>query len=514
MNINEFFASYKNHPILFIGSGFSLRYLENSFNWRDLLEKIGVDLYENEEPYLDLVAECTQDDECNLPLLAFKLEQEFNKISASERHGKFKSINDEFYENSKKSISLSRFKIYVSKLLSDLNLKKNIEEEINELKNTAKNLSAIITTNYDKLCEEIFKFKPLVGNNILLSNPYGSIYKIHGCVDEISKIIITSEDYQKFEVKYELIRAQLLSLFIHNPIIFIGYRVGDENIQKILSTIFSYVDPKSPEADRIKSNFLLVERGSGADSDLILDHDIVIENTRTIRINKIKTNNFLSVYKGISNLELPVSALDIRKVQSVFKEIITQGDIKVSIADDIDSINNNEKILVVGSINNVKYEFHNNVDLINNYFNIISNKQKEILPVIDKLSIHSNHWFPIYGFGKLNNKISKEHSLKNNQDKKIKERISSIKKSAKVKFTDIDKIISSQKIPASNKIDCIIYNFSDGRIDIDSLERYLKSQKNKSDSSYRCLLCFFDQKKYKSKVLPLPNIQSTVPAKN
>lgn len=247
-----------------------------------------------------------------------------------------------------------------------------------------------------------------------------------------------------------------------------------------------------------------MERGSGADSDLILDHDIVIDNNRTIRINKIKTNDFLSVYKGISKLELPVSALDIRKVQSVFKEIITQGNIKVSISDDIDSISNNDKILVVGSINNVKYEFHNNVDLITNYFNIISNKKSEILPVIDKLSIHSNHWFPIYGFSQLLNSIKKTAVLKANQERKIKEKTKSIKQAAKIKFIDIDKIITSTKVPASNKLDCIIYNFSEGRIDIDSLERYLKSQHNKSDSNYRCLLCFFDQRKYRNKLPPIP----------
>lgn len=291
--------------------------------------------------------------------------------------------------------------------MKDIIYKADIEDEINELKNTSKNLSAIITTNYDKLCEEIFKFTPLVGNNILLSNPYGSIYKIHGCVDDISKIIITNKDYEYFENKYQLIRAQLLSLFIHNPIIFIGYKVGDENIRKILSTIFSYISPNSEIAQRIKSNFLLVERGEGADANLILDHDIVISDRTTIRINKIKTNNFLSIYQGISELDLPVSAIDIRKVQSVFKEITTQGKIKVSISDDIDNINNNEKILVVGSIHHVKYEFHNNTDLITNYFNIIKNKKSEILPVIDKLQINKNHWFPIYGFSTINNNIEK-----------------------------------------------------------------------------------------------------------
>ncbi|EMU0730896.1 SIR2 family protein, partial [Neisseria gonorrhoeae] len=82
---------------------------------------------------------------------------------------------------------------------------------------------------------------------------------IHGCVDDPSKIIITKKDYEKFKEKYELIRAQLLSLFIHNPIIFLGYNVGDENIKEILKTIFTYVEPNSPSANKIRRNFLLVE---------------------------------------------------------------------------------------------------------------------------------------------------------------------------------------------------------------------------------------------------------------
>jgi len=118
-----------------------------------------------------------------------------------------------------------------------------MKEEIAELKKIRKNIGSVITTNYDKFIEEIFEFNPLIGNNILLSNPYGSVYKIHGCVSDINKIIITSEDYENFLKKYELIRAQLLSLFIHNPIIFIGYNLADENIKNILKTIFTYIEP-------------------------------------------------------------------------------------------------------------------------------------------------------------------------------------------------------------------------------------------------------------------------------
>lgn len=183
-------------------------------------------------------------------------------------------------------------------------------------------------------------------------------------------------------------------------------------------------------------------------------------------------------------------------MQSVFKEITTQGKIKVSISDDIDNINNNEKILVVGSIHHVKYEFHNNTDLITNYFNIIKNKKSEILPVIDKLQINKNHWFPIYGFSTINNNIEKTESLKINQNHLIQKKITSLKTGAKVIFNDIDQIVSSPEISNYKKIDCIIFNVINSTININSFERFLKSYPNKSQSNYKSMLCIYDRIKY------------------
>lgn len=47
----------------------------------------------------------------------------------------------------------------------------------------------------------------------------------------------------------------------------------------------------------------------------ITEHDIDIEGMATIRINKIKTDNYTAIYDALSKLVLPVSAMDIRKVQ-------------------------------------------------------------------------------------------------------------------------------------------------------------------------------------------------------
>lgn len=40
MNISEFMESYVNHPVVFVGAGFSRRYLVGTYSWSELLKKI------------------------------------------------------------------------------------------------------------------------------------------------------------------------------------------------------------------------------------------------------------------------------------------------------------------------------------------------------------------------------------------------------------------------------------------------------------------------------------------
>ncbi|THT99368.1 SIR2 family protein [Lampropedia puyangensis] len=495
MKIQEFLGRYKNHPIIFIGSGMSQRYLTGSYGWYALLEKVALDVFPNDEPFLDLKAQCTTGDDVDLPLLAEKLEKAFDDVLSKDRNGAFSNINEKFYGLQRNGVSTTRFKIYIAHLLSDCNFIEGKEQELAELRGALKNISAVITTNYDILCEKIFDFQPLVGNEILLSNPYGSIYKIHGSIERPESIIITKRDYDKFKNKYELIRAQLLSLFIHNPIIFFGYSIGDENIRAILTTIFSYIPAKSDEAEKIRANFLLVERASGGASDIVLDHDVVIDGGINVKINKIRTDNFTKIYQSIGSLQLPVSAMDIRKVQNIVKEIIAGGDIKVSVADDIDEIKNGDKIVAIGSVHKIKYEYHNETDLISNYFSIISSKNMAIVGILDKLTIPKTRWFPAFGFSNLNNSIECSEKLKRNIFNKIESHYNSIVPSSKKSFKSISAIIANQSISDTNKADCIFYNFYKGAININDLEVYLKTG-GLSGTKYKMLLCIYDYKKY------------------
>lgn len=496
MNIKEFVSRYHNHPVLFIGTGISLRYLNNSYTWDGILSKISYDLTGGNEFYLDLKSECSDGKKYKYNKIASCLEEEFNKRLKEDRNGKFKDINDIFYENMSKNITVSRFKIYITKLLSELDFNLDKKSEIDELKKVRKNIGSIITTNYDKLIEEVFEFNPLIGNNILLSNPYGSLYKIHGCISDPDNIIITEKDYNKFNEKYELIRAQLLSLFIHNPIIFLGYSLDDDNIKSILKTIFTYIEPNSKEAEIIRGNFLLVEYDEGSENEEISEYDVDMDGFAIIRINKIKTDNYIAIYKSISDLQLPISAMDVRKVQNIVHEIYSGGKIKVAITEDINSLKNEDKILAIGTLKTISIQYSTASELMMNYFKIIDEANDQALNLIDVYNIQSKQYFPSFGFSLINNKVKCIDSLKEQQKKNLDNLKANIKDICKTEFTTIDEIESCTAISRSNKIHSIIWSILEGNICLDSVKEYLINFEDKTITDYRKLLCAYDYMKY------------------
>ena len=495
MNIKEFINGFKNHPVLFIGTGMSLRYLKNSYTWDALLKYISFELTGTNEYYYDIKSKYEDDRGYDYPKIASELEKGFNESVKSERYGKFKVINDTFYENMDKNKNISRFKLYIAHLLKSYELKDEMHQEIVELKKIRKNIGSVITTNYDSLIEDIFDFKTLIGNEILLSNPYGSIYKIHGSLEEPNRIIITAEDYKDFNERYELIRAQLLSLFIHHPIIFLGYNIGDENIKDILKTIFTYVDPNTVEAEEIRKNFLLVEYEEGLNNQEIAQHDIDMKGFSTIRINKIKTDNFIEIYKSLSDLVLPVSAMDIRKVQSIVKEIYAGGDIKVSITEDIDSLQNGEKVLAIGSLKTIKYEFHTTSEMMENYFDIIEEANHQLLRLIDKLTVQNNQYFPIFGFYTIQNNIRNFEKIKEIQINKIRNFLDNPIHIDEC-YSTIESIMVNDGIAQSRKANLILHGVLKGRFTLEETGYYLRDFDDKKTTEYRRLLCVYDYKKY------------------
>lgn len=496
MDIKQFFADYKNHPVLFIGTGISLRYLNTSYTWDGLLRHVCQTAFGNAERYLDFKSSHETRGEFDYPKIGGSIEKSFNEALMDDRHGKFKSVNDKFYSLMQSGRKVSRFKLYLADLLDDCSEKADMQEEIAEFKKTRKNIGSIITTNYDKFIETLFEFDPLIGNDILLSNPYGSVYKIHGCVSDPLRIIVTGEDYGDFNARYELIRAQLLSIFIHNPIIFLGYKVGDENIKALLKTIFTYVEPNSEAAEKIRQNFLLVEHEAGSDSREIVDHDIDLQGFSTIRINKIKTDNYKAIYHELGAINLPISAMDVRKVQNIVKEIYAGGNIGVKITEDLDSLNNSDKILAIGSSKTIQYHYQTATETMANYFGVIEEANSHVIALIDKYKIQRSQFFPMFGFDRINPNVSSAEKLKKQQIEKLEMTDANIPAISQRKYSSIADLLADTTLPVSAHENTIYYCFRNGLISVEDCEVYLKNHPDKSKTFYRKLLCAYDFKKY------------------
>lgn len=496
MKIQEYINQYTNYPILFMGTGISLRYYENSYTWDKLLEKLSCELFGNEEFYLDLKYDCKN----NFPQIASKLEQKFDDILKSDRNGKFKLINDKFFNRMREGkVQCSRMKLYLSTLLENLVINDTRREEIQALIKAKKNICSIITTNYDNFIEENLGFSPLVGNDIILSNPYGSVYKIHGSIVSPESLVITNEDYENFNVGNELIKAQLVSLFIHNPIIFLGYGMNDDDIKSILEVIFKYVTPNSEEAKLVQRNFLLIDYEEGSKNHVIEDYTITLQQNKTIRINKLLTDDFISIYTSIANLKLPITVMDIRKVETVIRKIIkinSEDAIKVRITDDIDSLENKDTILAIGSENTIKYDYFSINEMLIQYFDIIDKQKVGIISLIDKQKIQSTQYFPIYGFVSINSEIGSIERLKQLQDEKVNNCISTIQDNLKIEFESISDVLNDNRIALSYKDKCILWNVWRDNITLDDLKNYLLSYDKKDSTNYRKLLSVYDKKKY------------------
>ena len=101
MHIREFISNFRNHPVLFVGTGISLRYLESSYTWDDLLKHISFEMTGDSEHYLDIKSNHYSNSNYIYDEIATDLEKEFNEHlqTPEQRNGKFKEVNDFFYEN-------------------------------------------------------------------------------------------------------------------------------------------------------------------------------------------------------------------------------------------------------------------------------------------------------------------------------------------------------------------------------------------------------------------------------
>ncbi len=499
--LSSIFSQRSSGPFLFLGSGFSRRYIGLE-DWEGLLEKFCI----STKPYAYYRSSSNQ----NIPLAATLLANDFHDIWWTD--ARFESSRNSYgyaIKNKSSPIKYEICKYLFEKSESDI-ASDELKHEIEALKTC--DVDGIITTNWDMFIERIFpEYKVYSGQNeLLFSNTLdiGEIYKIHGSCSNPESLILTDSDYQDYNSRNAYLASKLITIFVEHPVVFIGYSITDNNIRELLKSISLCIGNENIE--KLRDNLIFIDRKEPNTGPAIETSYLQFDSIQ-IPIKIVKSKDFTPVYNAISQFERKLPARVLRFCKERLYEVV-QGqnpDKKIAVVD-FDNIENMEDVEIVFGLgvigklgvtgyraitandlfedlifNNKNFDPHNILSITIPSFQG-GMKFTPIFKYLNQINIKSIADYKASGL-KIDRYINKE-----NQDF-VTGSASAFAKYASGSFSDF---ITSATEP---EILCLTPLFT--TIDLDILFEYIKENYEQAITSkykyhFRRLMAFYDWKKY------------------
>lgn len=276
-------------PILFIGSGFSLRYA-NGPNWEALLTQLAQDCPSIDKEF----AYFKQKHDGDLTQIGSYFANEYFEWAWS-KDGKQHFPVELFGADIPRDAYIKYKAAELLKHLTTEGANKALQAELEAFKKLGPH--AVITTNYDALLEPLFpQYEVVVGQSVFRQSSLvvGEIFKIHGSVTEPDSMVFTKEDYEVFNRDKKYLSAKLLTYFAEHPLLFIGYSATDQNIKNILYDMSRMFTPTSALIPNIY--ILQWDKTITATSVPTKEHVLEVGDDINVRIKSISANDFGWVY--------------------------------------------------------------------------------------------------------------------------------------------------------------------------------------------------------------------------
>lgn len=311
MTIGEIIGKFNTTPFLFVGSGLTRRYL-NLPDWKGLLKHFA-EIIRNDEFSYSSYENQAKGMVCKagiFPKVAELIQKDFDKKWFSDES--IRTVEKKMLEEIQNGLSPFKAELgaYISRKASVVESYQNEIEKLTEI--SEKSIAGVITTNYDSFLEDYFKgFCKYVGQSQLIFSPIqgvAEIYKIHGSIEEPGSIVINEEDYIEFQEKSAYLAAKLMTIFMEYPIIFIGYSIGDSNIQSIIRSIVNCLDES--QVKRLEDRFVFIEYKENIKGAEATPYTIMIED-KPLTMKKITLSDFMLLYNELDSIraKLPVRIL-------------------------------------------------------------------------------------------------------------------------------------------------------------------------------------------------------------
>jgi hypothetical protein len=312
----EIFQSKLAGPFLFVGSGFSRRYLGLE-DWKGLLSRFCV----AGNPFEFYLSTANG----NYPLAAQLLAKDFNQYWW--RADEYKASVERYREKIVNESSALRIEIcsYLATLDQTVAMNSQYVDEVKLLSEL--NVDGVITTNWDLFLEQIFPdYKVYVGQQeLLFSNPQeiGEIYKIHGSCNSPESLVLVEGDYQTFNDRNAYLAAKLITLFVEHPVIFIGYSISDPNIGELLRAISLCIGKNN--IDQLRRNLIFLQRQEDGEEEGLSDTYFTIDGVQ-IPLVLVKTNNFKQVYEAVDSTKRKIPARVLRFCKEQLYELVQSAE--------------------------------------------------------------------------------------------------------------------------------------------------------------------------------------------
>jgi hypothetical protein len=184
-------------------------------------------------------------------------------------------------------------------------------------------VDGVVTTNWDGLLEAIFPdYQVYVGQEALLFaqiQGIGEIYKIHGSYTDPNSLVLTTSDYDEFHRKNPYLASKLLTFFVENPIVFLGYSLTDKNIVDIIQSVLGCLSPHNVE--RLADRLVFVQWSKDAKEDRF-ERTILASNGRTLPVFQVSTGDMSAVLQALTQIQRKIPAKILRMLKKQVFDLV------------------------------------------------------------------------------------------------------------------------------------------------------------------------------------------------
>lgn len=389
-------------PVLFVGSGFSRRYI-GSPDWEGLLAQFA-GLTGRSMPYYRSSADG------DLPQVASLIAEDFREIWFAQ---------DEFLGSRREFEQLvmhrsDPLKYEIARYLDALPIVQDAAMRAELDAFSAVHVQAVLTTNWDRILEHALPdLEVFVGQSDVLFNTVqsvGEIYKIHGSVADPRSMVLTREDYEVYWQRNPYLIAKILTLLVEHPVGFIGYSVSDPHIRQLLANLLSCLTPSQLQI--LNDRLVFVKRGLSTEPATLSQGSVTIAD-HTISIHEYSADDYSDLYRMLASIPRTFPPKMMRQLrESVYKlalESEPQGRLHVLPLDAGEDYEDWDAVLGVGTLDRIGekgYGHFSREDLISDMTRDLRDHNADLLMrrLIPEMFAKVK-WAPIYYALRLSNRI-------------------------------------------------------------------------------------------------------------